>query len=95
MTNISALKGYISSPCMYTLRNVSHLENNGNFVILGSINELKPGSKKFTKQVHSMCLNDVELDFSGKIKCSFCKCDVDKEEEHDRRPVSKVILPIT
>ena len=91
MTNISALKGYISSPCMYTLRDVSRLENNGNVVILGSIKVLKPRLKKFTKQVHSMCLNDVELDCSGKMKCSFCKFDVDQEEEHDRRPVSKVI----
>ena len=69
---LSALKGYVASPCLYTVTSGMHIAENGNYFIIGKIAGFQPTIGEFTRKIHLTCLRTVEQNREGKLFCPYC-----------------------
>lgn len=89
---ISALKGYVASPCFYTLTSRVCDEDDGNYFILGRIVSIQPKEDAFTKRVHLTCLCKLTTNKEGQLGCHSCEMYDLLEKSHKSYNVSKALI---
>ena len=85
---ISALKGYVASPCLYTVTSGMQIAEEGIYFILGKITRFQPTNGEFTRRVHLTCLRTVEQNREGKLFCPHCNSKNLMEIESGENKVS-------
>lgn len=73
MSVISGLKGYVASPCLYSLTNNLHEKGDGNHFLLGKISGTAGKDCGYIKKSHCSCLGTVAENKAGQLYCLTCK----------------------
>ena len=72
---IPALKGYVASPCLYTISSGKQLTQNGTYFIVGKIIGYQPFNREFIRRIHLTCLKTVKQSKEGQFFCTHCKTE--------------------